>query len=533
MRIDRGEAAEIRDDVRIALEEARRHGIGNSKVDFAAVGIARAARPRHVGRLEHGEERGGGDRGPRPRRRWCEPRSPRCGRRSTGAATTSGRSACGATASFMQLVGRKGFSPVKISWEDIGRHAGSVWGDRISDVGIWVRQDEADPGSARLALSVRRDGNFRDKVLVVPASAIKVHQRVGRRTVEKTLPERLAELGDRERGARPERDRLEPVRDRAGARARSMRGAWADGVPPRAAFTFSIFPYGSTNLVITDVIEGSHEAIVGPGQHQLLYANVDGEQGAVHGEPRRGPARPPAPRARAARAGHGRRRAALLPHPGPAAPRRARRPPVEHGHAADGAARSSSRSTSATRPARPATSRPRRRPACRAGSSAASWAASSAARRRQSAPAPSAKAEQRSAAREAEADRGLVRVAIGHGETRGRVLGRQRPARRARRGADPRHGRLLRDAGRRGHAARHAGLRRRLRPLGLAGDLGRQLRDEGHGLVVLRLLPIRSEDREEARRRDAVALGAQAATTSRALRLRRRAALAGSRRARS
>ena len=37
----------------------------------------------------------------------------------------------------------KGFHPVKISWEDIGRHQNSVWGDRISDVGIWVRQREA------------------------------------------------------------------------------------------------------------------------------------------------------------------------------------------------------------------------------------------------------------------------------------------------------------------------------------------------------------------------------------------------------
>jgi hypothetical protein len=57
-----------------------------------------------------------------------------------------------------------------------------------------------------------------------------------------------------------------------------MRGAWPRGVPPRAAFTFSIFPYGSTNFVITDVIEGSHEAIVGPGQHQLLFANIKGSK---------------------------------------------------------------------------------------------------------------------------------------------------------------------------------------------------------------------------------------------------------------
>jgi hypothetical protein len=60
--------------------------------------------------------------------------------------------------------------------------------------------------------------------------------------------------------------------------ARSMHGAWPEGVPPRAAFTFSIFPYGSTNFVITDVIEGSHEAIVGPGNHQLLFANIKGEK---------------------------------------------------------------------------------------------------------------------------------------------------------------------------------------------------------------------------------------------------------------
>ena len=158
----------------------------------------------------------------------------------------------------------------------------------------------------------------------MPASAIKVHQRVGGRTVEKTLPERLAELGVASDGARPQRDRVEPVRDRARCPARDMRGAWPDGVPPRAAFTFSIFPYGSTNFVITDVIEGSHEAIVGPGQHQLLFANVDGEQGAVHGEPRRGPAGPAEARARAEGAGDGRGRAALLPDPGAAAPRRRR-----------------------------------------------------------------------------------------------------------------------------------------------------------------------------------------------------------------
>jgi hypothetical protein len=177
----------------------------------------------------------------------------------------------------MSLVREKQFFPVKISWEDIGRHENSVWGDRISDVGIWVRQVEGDPSSARLALSVRRDSNFRDKVLMVPADRIKVHQRLGGRTVEKTLPQRLAELGV----ASAARDRNVIVSNQFAivpVPSRQMHGAWPEAVPPRSAFTFSIFPYGSTNLVITDVIEGSHEAVVGRGGHQLLFANDGGQK---------------------------------------------------------------------------------------------------------------------------------------------------------------------------------------------------------------------------------------------------------------
>jgi hypothetical protein len=177
----------------------------------------------------------------------------------------------------MSLVNAKGFHPVKISWEDIGRYKNSVWGDRISDVGIWVRKAEGDAQSARLALSVRRDSNFRDKVLVVPAERIKIHQRVGEKTVEKALPERLRELGLTSQT----RDRNVIVSNQFAivpVPARHMHGAWPQGVPPRAAFNFSIFPYGSTNFVITDVIEGSHEAIVGPGNHQLLFANFGGEK---------------------------------------------------------------------------------------------------------------------------------------------------------------------------------------------------------------------------------------------------------------
>jgi hypothetical protein len=278
IRINDAEAAGIRDEVRLALDEARAHGIGNSKVDFAAVEIASrlgldtspGSNTVHnvVGAirylLDHGYSNVATARPPiRPPLEWDRYFDHTLGLWNDR--------------SFLGLVGQKGFHPVKISWEDIGRYQGSVWGDRISDVGIWVRQEEADPATARLAISVRRDSNFRDKVLVVPASAIKVHQRVGGRTIEKTLPARLAELGL----TSTSRDRNVIVSNQFAivpVPGRTMRGASPEGVPPRAAFTFSIFPYGSTNLVITDVIEGSHVAIVGPGQHQLLFADDGGRR---------------------------------------------------------------------------------------------------------------------------------------------------------------------------------------------------------------------------------------------------------------
>jgi hypothetical protein len=140
-----------------------------------------------------------------------------------------------------------------------------------------VRRDEGNPQSAQLALSVRRDSNFRDKVLMVPADKIKVHLKQGDRTIERTLPERLRELGL----ASAARDRNVIVSNQFAVvpvPGRDMRGAWKPGTPPRAAFNFSIFPYGSTNFVITDVIEGSSDAIVGPGSHQMLYANIGGQK---------------------------------------------------------------------------------------------------------------------------------------------------------------------------------------------------------------------------------------------------------------
>lgn len=178
---------------------------------------------------------------------------------------------------FLSLVGENQFSPVKISWEDIGRYENSVWGDRISDVGIWVRKRESDPHSAELALSVRRDNNFRDKILMVPADKIKIHTKTGGRTVEVSLPERLRQLGL----ASKTRDRHVIVSNQFAivpVPSPAMKGVSKSGKPPRAAFNFSIFPYGSTNFVITDVIEGSSNAIVGPGNHQLLFADINGKK---------------------------------------------------------------------------------------------------------------------------------------------------------------------------------------------------------------------------------------------------------------
>jgi hypothetical protein len=114
-------------------------------------------------------------------------------------------------------------------------------------------------------------------VLMVPADQIKIHTKSWGRIVEKTLPQRLRELGLASRN----RDRHVIVSNQFAivpVPARNMHGAWPVGVPPRAAFNFSIYPYGSTNFVITDVIEGSHEAIVGPGSHQMLFANIEGQK---------------------------------------------------------------------------------------------------------------------------------------------------------------------------------------------------------------------------------------------------------------
>lgn len=280
IRITPAEAAGIRANVLQAVQEARTHGLGNSKVDFAAVEIAQdlgldtgpgSSTVRNVveaiGSLVH--------RIPAPQ---PIPPAPPVAWENYFTDTVNAWNQPG----FLSLLHGRGFSPVKISWEDIGRHQNSVWGDRISDVGIWVRRNESDPGSAQLALSVRRDNNFRDKVLMVPSEKIKIHVKEGNRTLERTLPERLRELGLTSQA----RDRNVIVSNQFAivpVPSWSMEGAWGGrtrkgAAPPRAAFNFSIFPYGSTNFVITDVIEGSSEAVVGPGTHQMLYANIHGQK---------------------------------------------------------------------------------------------------------------------------------------------------------------------------------------------------------------------------------------------------------------
>lgn len=275
IRLSAGQIGQIRESVKVAVDVACKNPQGNSKVGFSAVEIATdlGLRPQTDQSVVD-----------RIRQALTELASnARCSGAPDMTQYPSWEDYFNKTVSlthdpkFLSLVGEKQFHPVKISWEDIGRYENSVWGDRISDVGIWVRKREDDPASAELALSVRRDSNYRDKVLMVPAERIKVHTQVAGKTVEQSLPERLRQLGLTSRT----KDRYAIVSNQFAivpVPSRRMGGASKAGEPPRAAFNFSIYPYGSTNFVITDVIEGSSNAVVGPGTHQLLYANINGKK---------------------------------------------------------------------------------------------------------------------------------------------------------------------------------------------------------------------------------------------------------------
>ena len=271
IRISKAEGKQIQSKVKDALSEAIQHGIGNSKVDFISIEIAQALElDTGVGSktvhnisaaihyiMKHPVQ---------------VQKAPLAWKKYYNKTLSLNYNK-----NFLSLVNKEGFSPVKISWEDIGRTKNSVWGDRISDVGIWVRQNESDAQSVRLALSVRRDQNYRDKVLVVPSDRIKIHRTKNGQTQELTLTERLKEL----KLFSKKRDKNVIVSNQFAivpVPAHDMQGAWKQGKAPRAAFNFSIYPYGSTNYVITDVIEGSSEAVVGPGGHQYLYYNVHGKK---------------------------------------------------------------------------------------------------------------------------------------------------------------------------------------------------------------------------------------------------------------
>lgn len=271
--------SQIRDNALLGVQEACKN-TGNSKLGFTAVEIAQTLQlnmqtdTQVVGRISEALNQVAKSR------EYCNPNS----RMLPPQLTPLGWSeyydktlSLNNNDNFLKQLREKEYSPVKISWEDIGRYQESVWGDRISDVGIWVRKNEKDLNSAQLALSVRRDNNYRDKILVVPAEKIKVHQKVGSQTIEKTLPERLKELGL----SSPLRDKNVIVSNQFSivpVPAYSTAMTRTKNVAPRAAFNFSIYPYGSTNYVITDVIEGSSDAIVGQGNHQLLYANINGQK---------------------------------------------------------------------------------------------------------------------------------------------------------------------------------------------------------------------------------------------------------------
>ena len=223
----------------LALEEARAHGIGNSKVDFAAVEIASDARPRHLAGLEHGPQRRRGHRVPaRPAARRGGATPPHAVRPPLEwSATSTRRVGLWNDAGFLRLVAAEGLPPRQ---DQLGGHrplrraasgatASATWGSGCG------RTRRTPVERAARALGPPRQQLPRQGAGGAGLAQIKVHQRVGGRTVEKTLPARLAELGLASATPRPQRDRLEPVRDRAraGARhARRLAGGRARRGPP-------------------------------------------------------------------------------------------------------------------------------------------------------------------------------------------------------------------------------------------------------------------------------------------------------------
>lgn len=166
-----------------------------------------------------------------------------------------------------------GFAPVKMSWEDMDRDQGSAWGARIADVGLWGRRDDDDPESAQLLLTVRRDDNFRDRVLLVPANNIRLQRRVRGRMVEQPLPQRLRELGLQSPSGRMDVNVV-------------VSNQFSIVPVPRPehvgtdmlAFNFSIRPYGSPSYVLASMLSGTSEVVVAGDEHQLIYFDDNGRK---------------------------------------------------------------------------------------------------------------------------------------------------------------------------------------------------------------------------------------------------------------
>ena len=121
IRIDSAEARDIRPDVLLALREAKDHGIGNSKVDFAAVEIAR----------DLGLDTGTGSAAVKhvlAALGWLAGRPASPDRPPVLAWETYFRETIDLwnQPDFMDLMNRNQFHPVKISWEDIGRDENSA-----------------------------------------------------------------------------------------------------------------------------------------------------------------------------------------------------------------------------------------------------------------------------------------------------------------------------------------------------------------------------------------------------------------------
>lgn len=175
--------------------------------------------------------------------------------------------------SAARLFSSFGFSPVKMSWEDMDRDQDSAWGARIADVGLWGRRDADEPDSAQLMLTVRRDENFRDRVLLVPANNIKLQRRVRGRMVQQSLPQRLRELGLQSPSGRMDVNVV-------------VSNQFSIVPVPRPehvgtdmlAFNFSIRPYGSPTYVMASMLNGTSEVVVAGHEHQLIYFDDNGRK---------------------------------------------------------------------------------------------------------------------------------------------------------------------------------------------------------------------------------------------------------------